>query len=246
MARLLWTTVHRENLYIKIPATVEGLAAITETISQGISVNVTLIFSLDRYRAVMDAYLNGLEQALAAGRDLASIRSVASFFVSRVDTEVDARLDHLGTPEAVALKGSAAIANARLAYQAHEQLTGTERWQRLARLGARPQRPLWASTGVKNPAYPDTMYVAGLIARGTVNTMPGATLEAFADHGQVAGDTVTGGYAAARLVLDQLAAAGIDFDDVTEYLERDGLAKFEKSWSELGATVAAELEHQRR
>ena len=245
MARLLWTTVNRDNLYIKIPATVEGLAAITEAISQGISVNVTLIFSLERYRAVMDAYLSGLEQAYAAGRHLASIRSVASFFISRVDVEVDARLDRLGGPEADALKGSAAIANARLAYQAHEQLTASERWQRLARLGARPQRPLWASTGVKNPAYPDTKYVAGLIARGTVNTMPGPTLEAFADHGQVSGDTITGGYDASRSVLDRLAAVGIDFDDVTEYLERDGLAKFDKSWSELGATVAAELERQR-
>jgi transaldolase len=244
MARRLWTTVNRDNLYIKIPGTQEGLAAITEAISQGISVNVTLIFSLDRYRAVMDAYLSGLEQAHAAGRELAMIRSVASFFVSRVDTEVDARLDQAGTPAAAALKGSAAIANARLAYQAHEQLTATERWQHLARLGARPQRPLWASTGVKNPAYPDTKYVAGLIAPGTVNTMPGPTMEAFADHGVVSGDTVTGSYDAARSSLDQLAAAGIDFDDVTGYLERDGLAKFEKSWAELGATVAAEMEHQ--
>jgi transaldolase len=246
MARRLWATVGRDNLYIKIPATQEGLAAITEVISEGVSVNVTLIFSLDRYRAVMDAYLSGLEQAHAAGRDLTVIRSVASFFISRVDTEVDARLDQAGTPEADALKGSAAIANARLAYQAHEQLTATERWQRLARLGARPQRPLWASTGVKNPAYPDTKYVAGLIARGTVNTMPGPTLEAFADHGHVSGDTITGSYDAARGVLDQLAAAGIDFGDVTEFLERDGLAKFEKSWSELGATVAAELGRQAR
>ena len=246
MARRLWTTVSRDNLYIKIPATQQGLAAITEVIREGISVNVTLIFSLDRYRAVMDAYLSGLEQAHAAGQDLTTIRSVASFFVSRVDTEVDARLDRLGTPEAAALKGAAAIANARLAYQAHEQLTATERWQRLARLGARPQRPLWASTGVKNPAYPDTKYVAGLIAPGTVNTMPGATLEAFADHGQVRADTMTGSYDAARTFLDQLAAAGIHFDNVTEYLERDGLAKFEKSWGELGATVAAELERQKR
>ena len=245
MARLLWTTVDRDNLYIKIPATQEGLAAITEATSQGISVNVTLIFSLARYRAVMDAYLSGVEQAYGAGRDLTSIRSVASFFISRVDTEVDARLDRLGTPGAEALKGSAAIANARLAYEAHEQLTASERWQRLARLGARPQRPLWASTGVKNPAYPDTKYVAGLIARGTVNTMPGPTLEAFADHGQVSGDTMTGRYDESRRVLDQLTAAGIDFDDVTGYLERDGLAKFDKSWSELGATVAAEMERQR-
>ena len=245
MARRLWAKVDRGNLYIKIPATQEGLAAITEVLSRGISVNVTLIFSLDRYRAVMDAYLGGLELAHDVGRDLSSIRSVASFFISRVDAEVDARLDQLGTPAATALKGLAAIANARLAYQAYEQLTASERWQRLARFGARPQRPLWASTGVKNPAYPDTKYVAGLIARGTVNTMPGPTLEAFADHGEVSGDTMTGGYDGSRSFLDQLASAGIDFDDVTEYLERDGLAKFDKSWSELGATVAAEMERQR-
>jgi transaldolase len=244
MARLLWTTVNRDNLYIKIPATQEGLQAITEVTSHGISVNVTLIFSLNRYRAVMDAYLSGLEQAYVAGRDLSVIKSVASFFVSRVDTEVDARLDRLAGPEAAALKGSAAIANARLAYQAHEELTASERWQRLARIGARPQRPLWASTGVKDPAYPDTKYVAGLVAPGTVNTMPGATMEAFADHGVVSGDTITGAYEGSRRLLDQLAAAGVDFDDVTEYLERDGLAKFEKSWGELGATVAAELERQ--
>ncbi len=246
MARLLWTTVNRDNLYIKIPATQEGLRAITEVTSHGISVNVTLIFSLNRYRAVMDAYLSGLEQAYVAGRDLSVIKSVASFFVSRVDTEVDARLDRLAGPAAAALKGTAAIANARLAYQAHEELTASERWQRLARIGARPQRPLWASTGVKDPAYPDTKYVAGLVAPGTVNTMPGATMEAFADHGVVSGDTITGAYEGSRRLLDQLAAAGIDFDDVTEYLERDGLAKFEKSWGELGATVAAELERQRQ
>jgi transaldolase len=244
-ARALWWLVDRPNMFIKIPATEEGLPAITECLSQGISVNVTLIFSLDRYRAVMDAYLSGLEQAHAAGRDLTSIRSVASFFISRVDTEVDTRLDHLGTPEAAALKGLAAIANARQAYQAHEQLTAGERWQQLARLGARPQRPLWASTGVKNPAYPDTKYVAGLIAPGTVNTMPGATLEAFADHGQVSSDTLTGSCDGNRSFLDRLAAVGIDFDDVTEYLERDGLDKFEKSWSELGATVAAEWHRSR-
>jgi transaldolase len=244
MARRLWSTVGRPNLYIKIPATREGLAAITEVISEGISVNVTLIFSLARYRAVMDAYLAGLEQARAAGRDLSAISSVASFFISRVDTEVDARLDQAATPEAAALKGQAAIANARLAYQACDQLTATERWQRLARLGARPQRPLWASTGVKNPAYPDTKYVAGLIAPDTVNTMPGPTLQAFADHGQASGDTITGTYDAAREVLGQLAAAGLDFGDVTDYLERDGLAKFEKSWSELGATIATKLDRQ--
>jgi transaldolase len=212
--------------------------------SEGISVNVTLIFSLDRYRAVMNAYLAGLEQARAAGRDLSAIRSVASFFISRVDTEVDARLDQAGTPAATALKGQAAIASARLACQAHQQLTATERWQRLARAGARPQRPLRASTGVKNPACPDTRYVDGLIAPGTVSTMPGPTLDAFADHGHVSGDTITGNYDTARAVLDQLAAAGIDIDDVTEHLEHDGLATFEKSWTELSATVAAELGRQ--
>jgi transaldolase len=231
MARRLRAAADRRNLYIKIPATREGLAAITEVTSEGISVNVTLIFSLDRYRAVMDACLAGLEQARAAGRDLSAIRSVASFLISRVDTEVDARLDQAGTPAATALKGQAAIASARLAYHAHQQLTATDRWQRLAQLGARPQRPLWASTGVKNPACPDTRYVDGLIAPGTVSTMPGPTLDAFADHGHVSGDTITGNYDTARAVLDQLAAAGIDFDDVTEYLEHDGLATFEKSWT---------------
>jgi transaldolase len=203
MARRLWTAVDRDNLSVKIPATREGLAAITESISQGISVNVTLIFSLDRYRAVMNAYLDGLEQAHAAGLELSALHSVASFFVSRVDTEVDSRLD---------------------------------------RIGARPPRPLRASTGVKDPAYPDTMYVTELVARDTVNTMPGPTLEAFADHGTVRGDTITGSYHAAAGVLGQLAAAGVDFDDVTDQLERDGLAKFEKSWRELSESVSAELQ----
>jgi transaldolase len=244
LAGWLWKTVNRDNLYIKIPATREGLAAITEVVSQGISVNVTLIFSLDRYRAVMDAYLSGLELARATGRDLTAIRSVASFFISRVDTEVDARLDRLGTTEAAALRGSAAIANARLAYQAFEELTSTERWRQLAEAGARPQRPLWASTGVKDPAYPDTKYVAGLIAPGTVNTMPGPTLEAFADHGEVNRDTMSGSYEDAQRIFDQLATAGIDFADVTDQLERAGLAKFEQSWRELGETVAAELVRQ--
>jgi transaldolase len=241
MARTLWDTVHRDNLFIKIPATQEGLAAITTAISEGISVNVTLIFSLDRYRDVMDAYLSGLEKARADGLDLATIHSVASFFVSRVDTETDARLDKLGTPEAASLRGTAAIANARLAYQAFTEVTASRRWQDLAAAGARPQRPLWASTGVKNDAYPDTMYVSELIAPQTVNTMPGTTLAAFADHGRADGDSITGRYADARQTLDRLAAAGIDFDDVTAQLEREGLDKFEKSWAELGATVAREL-----
>jgi transaldolase len=243
MAARLRKAVDRENLYIKIPATTEALTAITQVIGEGISVNVTLIFALDRYRAVMDSYLTGLEQAAAAGRDLTGIRSVASFFVSRVDSEVDARLDQLGTSEAVDLKGKAAIANARLAYQAYEEVVTSERWQNLARRGARPQRPLWASTGVKDPAYPDTMYVTELVAPGSVNTMPGPTLEAVFDHGQVTGDTIHGRYDSARRVRQQLAATGIDFNDVTSQLEREGLAKFEKSWGELNATIAAEL-HQ--
>jgi transaldolase len=241
MARTLWRTVDRDNLFVKIPATKEGLAAIAQVISEGISVNVTLIFSIDRYRAVMDAYLSGLERARDAGRELTAIRSVASFFVSRVDTEVDARLGRLATGEAAALQGKAAIANARLAYQAYEEVIASQRWQRLAGAGARPQRPLWASTGVKNSAYPDTMYVTELVAPDTVNTMPGTTLTAFADHGQVTGNTISGSYANARRVLDQLAAAGIDFNDVTGQLEREGVAKFVNSWDELGATIADEL-----
>jgi transaldolase len=241
MARTLRRTVDRDNLFIKIPATQDGLAAITQVISEGISVNVTLIFSIDRYRAVMDAYLSGLESARAAGRDLTAIRSVASFFVSRVDTEVDARLDRLATEEAVQLRGKAAVANARLAYQAYEEVITSQRWQELAVLGARPQRPLWASTGVKNPAYPDTMYITELVAPDTVNTMPGPTLAAFADHGRVTGNTISGSYTNARRILDQLAAAGIDFSDVTEQLEREGVTKFEKSWDELSATVTTEL-----
>lgn len=244
-ARALRGEVDRDNLFVKIPATPAGLTAIRQVTSEGISVNVTLIFALARYREVMDAYLGGLEQAAAAGRDIAAIRSVASFFVSRVDTEVDARLDQIADGAAARLSGQAAIANARLAYQAYQELIGSQRWQQLGRLGAQPQRPLWASSGVKDPAYPDTMYVAELVAADTVNTMPGATLEAFADHGDVSGDTVSGRYDEARRVLDELAAAGVDFDDVTSQLERDGVAKFEKSWSELSATVTAELDRSR-
>ena len=244
-ARALRGAVDRDNLFVKIPATPAGLAAIRQVTSEGISVNVTLIFALARYREVMDAYLSGLEQAAAAGRDVTAIRSVASFFVSRVDTEVDARLDRMGGGAAAGLRGQAAIANARLAYQAYRELIGSQRWQRLARAGAQPQRPLWASTGVKDPAYPDTMYVAGLVAADTVNTMPGVTLEAFADHGMVSGDTISGRYDEARHALDQLAAIDIDFDDVTSQLERDGVAKFEKSWTELGNTVMAELNRSR-
>ena len=245
MARRLRDTVGRDNLFVKIPGTREGLAAITQAISEGISVNVTLIFSLERYRAVTDAYLTGLERAGEAGLELAGIRSVASFFVSRVDTEVDARLDRAGPGPAASLRGQAAVANARLAYQAFGELSSSRRWQDLARLGARPQRPLWASTGVKNPAYPDTMYVTDLAAPGTVNTMPGTTLAAFADHGRVVGDTISGSYHDAARLLGELKAAGIDFDDVTDQLEREGLAKFEASWAELTGTIAAELERNR-
>jgi transaldolase len=227
---------------IKIPASVEGLPAITATIAKGISVNVTLIFSLERYRAVMDAYLTGLEQARAAGLPLADIASVASFFVSRVDTEIDKRLSAIGTDEAKALKSKAGVANARLAYQAFEEVIATARWQELAAAGARVQRPLWASTGVKDPSLPDTLYVTELVAKATVNTMPGATLEATADHGVITGDTVTGNYADAAAVMNSLQGAGIDYDDVVDLLEVEGLDKFEKSWSDLLGTVTGELE----
>ncbi|MCW2613601.1 MAG: putative transaldolase [Frankiales bacterium] len=236
-AKALWWLVDRPNLYIKIPATLAGLPAITATLAQGISVNVTLIFSLERYDAVMDAYLAGMEQARANGHDLSGMGSVASFFVSRVDSEVDKRLGD-GHP----LRGRAAIANARLAYQHYEQVFGSDRWTALADAGARPQRPLWASTGVKDPAYDDTRYVVELVAPGTVNTMPEATLHAVADHGTVRGDTVTGEYASAQQVLDDLAAAGIDYDQVVGQLETEGLAKFEDSWNELIASVTEQLE----
>jgi len=240
-ARVLWSTVDRPNVMIKIPATPEGLPAITTALTEGISVNVTLIFALPRYRAVMNAYLEGLEAAHAAGRDLSTIGSVASFFVSRVDSEVDKRLDALGTDEARALKGKAAIANARLAYQAYEEVVASERWQVLADAGARPQRPLWASTGVKDPNYPDTLYVTELVAPNTVNTMPGKTLDAVADHGEIAGDTVRGRYDEATAVLDALSRLGIGYAEVVDLLEREGVDKFEKSWAELLTTVDDEL-----
>ena len=240
-ARELWKAVDRPNLFVKIPATQEGLAAITATIAGGISVNVTLIFSLERYAAVIDAYMTGLEAARDAGLDLSAITSVASFFVSRVDVETDRRLDALGTPEAAALKGRTAIANARLAYRIHQETLADDRWQALASVGANPQRPLWASTGVKNPGYPDTLYVDELIAPNTVNTMPPATLKAFADHGRGTADTIVGTYAAARAHLDDLARVGVDLHDVTESLERQGLEKFADSWTELTAGVSAKL-----
>jgi len=241
-AKALWWLVDRPNLFIKIPATREGLPAITATLAAGISVNVTLIFSLHRYDEVMEAFLAGLERAKANGHDLSRIASVASFFVSRVDTEVDKRLEKIGGDEATALRGKAGVANARLAYQHYEQVFAGDRWQQLANAGARPQRPLWASTGVKDPAYRDTLYVEELIAPGTVNTMPEATLNAFADHGEIRGDTVTGNYADAQAVMDALAAVGISYDDVVRVLEDEGVEKFAVSWSQLLESVQHQLD----
>ncbi|MEJ2854535.1 MULTISPECIES: transaldolase [unclassified Saccharothrix] len=233
--------VDRPNLLVKIPATIAGLPAITKVIAEGISVNVTLIFSTERYRDVMEAFIAGLEQAKANGHDLRGIHSVASFFVSRVDTEIDKRLDALDTEAAKALRGQAAIANARLAYAAFEETFTGERWEALAADGARAQRPLWASTGVKDPAYSDTRYVDELVVTDTVNTMPEKTLHAVADHGRITGDTVTGRAAQAQEVFDGLAEVGIDLDDVFAVLETEGVDKFEKSWAELLETVTGQL-----
>ncbi|MEU2228976.1 transaldolase [Streptomyces sp. NPDC018347] len=239
--QLAWL-VDRPNTLIKIPATMAGVPAITDVIGLGISVNVTLIFSLERYRAVMDAYLSGLEKAKERGLDLSEIHSVASFFVSRVDTEIDKRLDGIGTDEAKALRGKAALANARLAYQAYEEVFSSDRWSALEKAGANKQRPLWASTGVKDPAYPDTLYVTELVAPNTVNTMPEATLEATDDHGEIGGDTVTGTYEQARADLDALERLGISYDDVVQVLEDEGVDKFESSWNDLLKSTQAELE----
>ncbi|MFF5501606.1 transaldolase [Streptomyces roseolus] len=240
--QLAWL-VDRPNTLIKIPATKAGLPAITEVIGLGISVNVTLIFSLERYRAVMDAYLAGLEKARERGLDLSKIHSVASFFVSRVDTEIDKRLDGIGTDEAKALKGKAALANARLAYEAYEEVfsDSSERWAALDKAQANKQRPLWASTGVKDPAYKDTLYVVDLVAPGTVNTMPEATLEATADHGEVTGDTVRGTYDSSREVLEAVAKLGIGYDEVVQLLEDEGVEKFEAAWNDLLGSTEAEL-----
>jgi transaldolase len=241
-AKDLWKTVDRPNLLIKIPATLAGLPAITATLAEGISVNVTLIFSLERYEQVMEAFVAGLEQAKANGHDIAQIHSVASFFVSRVDTEIDKRIDKADTVELQALRGQAAIANARLAYAAYERVFGTDRWQALAADGGRAQRPLWASTGVKDPAYPDTQYVDELVVDNTVNTMPEKTLRAVADHGKIEGDKVTGTEEQAQEVFDALTEAGIDLDDVFKVLEDEGVDKFEKSWTELLETVTGQLD----
>ncbi|MGW6693089.1 transaldolase [Rhodococcus sp. NPDC054953] len=238
----LWKIVDRPNLLIKIPATLAGLPAITRVIAEGISVNVTLIFSVDRHRAVIDAYLAGLEAAKAAGHDLSTIHSVASFFVSRVDTEIDARLEQIGTDAALALRGKAGVANARLAYAAYQDVFESgDRFAALATSGARVQRPLWASTGVKNPDYPDTLYVTELVAANTVNTMPEKTLDAVADHAVVTGDTISGTAAAAQDVFDAVAGVGVDLGDVFDKLESEGVDKFEVSWNELLEATAASL-----
>ncbi len=244
-AKKLWAKVDRPNALIKIPATKAGLPAITEVIGSGISVNVTLIFSLERYAEVIEAYLAGVEKARDAGIDVSTIESVASFFVSRVDTEVDKRLTGIGTDEALALKSKAGLANARLAYELFEQAFATERVRALVAGGARVQRPLWASTGVKDPALPDTLYVTELVAAGTVNTMPEKTLQATYDHADVTGDTITGNYADAHAVFDDLARVGVDFADVTQVLEDEGVEKFIVSWRDLQQTVTTALEHTR-
>ncbi|MEU1215815.1 transaldolase [Streptomyces sp. NPDC005791] len=239
--QLAWL-VDRPNTLIKIPATKAGLPAITETIGRGISVNVTLIFSLERYREVMDAYLAGLEKAKAAGLDLSKIHSVASFFVSRVDTEIDKRLDAVGSDEAKAAKGKSALANARLAYEAYEEVFAGDRWAALDKAQANKQRPLWASTGVKDPSLKDTLYVDDLVAPNTVNTMPEATLEAVADHGDITGNTVAGGYDQARADLDAIKKLGVSYDEVVQLLEDEGVEKFEAAWNDLLKSTEAELE----
>jgi transaldolase len=240
MARELYERVGRENVMIKIPATQEGLRPIAETLAAGISVNVTLIFSLTRYREVINAYMLGLEQALENGKDLSTIHSVASFFVSRVDTEIDARLEAAGG-DAVQLKGKAGLANARLAYEVFEEMFSSERWARLQAHGANVQRPLWASTGVKDPSLPDTLYVTGLVAPNTVNTMPEATLNAVANHGEVTGNTIVPNYSESNNVLDAISVH-VSYPEVVEKLEVEGLSKFDVSWEELLQTVREALE----
>jgi transaldolase len=237
----LWKAVNRLNLLVKIPATEQGLPAIVRTLAEGISVNVTLIFSVERYELVMAAYLDGIEQAAANGHDISQIASVASFFVSRVDTEIDKRLEANGSDTARALRGKAGIANCRLAYAAYEQVFSSDRWTALNTQGARPQRPLWASTGVKNPDYPDTLYVSELVIPNTVNTMPEKTLQAFADHGASDSDRVAGYAAQARQVFTDLETVGVDLTDVFLTLENDGVEKFENSWNELQNSVRDQL-----
>jgi transaldolase len=243
-ARALWWMVDRPNLFIKIPAARQGIPAIAACLGEGISINITLIFSLTRYDEVIEAFLDGMEQAQRAGLDLHGIGSVASFFVSRVDTEIDARLDKIGTTEAAELRGKAAIANARLAYQHYEDMLASPRWRALASAGARPQRPLWASTSTKDPAYPDTRYVVDLVAANVVNTMPEATLHAVADHGQVPADSVRAHYAESQQVLDRLDALGISYREVVQKLEDDAVAKFDGAWEQLAERLTSTLNAQ--
>jgi transaldolase len=240
-ARALWWAVDRPNLFIKIPAARQGLPAITTCLSEGISINITLIFSLTRYAEVIEAFLDGMDGAERAGLDLSSIASVASFFVSRVDTEIDARLDKIGTPEAAQLRGKTAIANARLAYQRYEQMLSGARWQALAAAGARPQRPLWASTSTKDPAYLDTRYVDDLVAPGVVNTMPEATLRAVADHGDIPMDSVRDRYESSAEILARLEALGIDLESALQKLEDDGLTNFDGAWTHLAEQLTSTL-----
>jgi transaldolase len=240
-ARELWRLVDRPNLFVKIPATQAGLPAIAQCLAEGISINVTLIFSLQRYAAVIEAFLDGMERARAAGRNLSNLTSVASFFVSRVDTEIDKRLDRIGTAKARALKGKAAIANARLAYEHYERVFTGDRWGALLAAGAHPQRPLWASTGVKDLSYDDTRYVVDLVADSVVNTMPQATLAAVADHGTIRGDTIRPFYPDAHQVLHDIAAVGVDYDDVVDLLEDEGIQKFEASWALVTAQLSDRL-----
>ena len=241
-ASLLWQTVDRPNLMVKIPATPEGLPAITEAVAAGLSVNVTLIFSLDRYRAVAQAYIDGLERAQRAGIDLSTIRSVASIFLSRIDAKVDAALEEIGTQEASGLRGRAAIAGARLAYGVYEEIIASPRFADLAAAGAHPQRLLWASTGTKDPDYPDTMYVDELVTADVVSTMPRDTLEAVADHSAATGaDRVRGTQAEAQAVLDHLQRLGVDYEGILADLETDGVTKFENSWTELLQRVSEGL-----
>jgi transaldolase len=241
-ARTLWWLVDRPNVFVKIPAAEQGLEAISDCLAEGININVTLLFSLERYEQVLEAFLTGMERARRAGLDLRQITSVASFFVSRVDTEIDRRLDLVGGERAADLRGTVAIANARLAYERYERVLISDRWRSLADDGARPQRLLWASTGVKDPAYDDTRYVTGLVAPDVVNTMPQATMDAVADHGTLPTTDLRDGYAEAREVLAALDGLGIDYRQVVQQLEDDGVAAFKDSWDRLAAQLASRLD----
>jgi transaldolase len=240
-AERLWRAVDRPNVMIKIPGTQEGWPAIERCLTNGININITLLFSVEHYLKVAEAYLVGLEARVSKGEPIDRIASVASFFVSRVDTEVDARLARIDGPEAKELGGTIGIANARLAYAAFEKITATDRWRQLAAKGAKVQRPLWASTGTKNPAYSDVLYLNELIGRDTVNTVPPDTLRKFDDHGTVAA-TLAGHEDAARKGLERLARVGVDFEDVTRVLETEGIDKFAKSYASLLDTVGKKRE----